>query len=621
MEPTDGASPVHDARQLLPYYALLALAIAGALAWLGWGRALGWDEVEFTRATEWVRQGRVPFRDFWEHHTPLTWFLMAPWKALFQGPGTGTVLAMRWGQVTLWIGIFLGLNAWMKDQGLPIRSRLATQALLLTSPFFVLWALQYRIDVSGNLFVVLALLASARLDRSRSMGLYCGALLGLAVLANLRLAPLVGVGLLVFPWMDLGERRWRWRLGAQWIWYGFSLVAALLALYLALTDSGALWWQNLIVDNALTDRLVQYQEPNFGRVVLMPFRNQDLSGCLLILGGGLGLLASLPSFRRPGLLHQLALLQAANFFFVSRMKVNYPYHFQLVLLFMMPFLGECLEAFRRWRPGPWGPRLVLGAAGFQMLLNVAAFAEHRQSRLLAYQDLVMREADRVTEPGEKVLDMCGFALNREPAYRYWFLAVNIRVLSLSGHVDRYPLKEFRDRPPRAVIYNFRGYNWFREWPELGRHLVTHYLPRHPNLWLPGLSGRLDASHRTMEWMVPRSGDYLLAGSEALAKHPWFKAPLHIGLRGTNLERGIELVSGDLPAVPGTVVAWTLNGKGLPAGTRRVSLKQGDRLNAELSSEGPVGLFVVDAHWPKLFEEAPLGVHMDELFFDYYKDDR
>jgi hypothetical protein len=35
----------------------------------------------------------------------------------------------------------------------------------------------------------------------------------------------------------------------------------------------------------------------------------------------------------------------------------------------------------------------------------------------------------------------------------------------------------------------------------------------------------------------------------------------------------------------------------------------------------VGLFVVDAHWPKLFEEAPLGVHMDELFFDYYKDDR
>ena len=591
-----------------------------ALAWLGWGRALAWDEVEFTRATDWIRQGRVPFRDFWEHHTPLSWFLMAPWKAMFRDPGADTILAMRWGQVPLWIGVFLTLSAWMKELGLAAWNRLAMQTLLLVSPFFVFWAIQYRIDVAGNFFVLLALLASARLPRLASMGLACGACLGLAVLANLRLAPLVVVALLAFPWMNLEQRRWRWRPGAYRIWIGFALAAALLAVYLLLTGSAVQWWQNLILDNAATDRLVQIQEPNFGRVVLMPFQNRDIAGCFLLIGGGLGLLAALKAFRKPGILQQLALLQVVNIFFVFRMKVNYAYHFQLVLLFMLPFLGERLEALRRWRPWAWGPGLILGVAGLQLLMNASDFARFHQGRLLAYQDLVMREADRATAPGDKVLDTCGFALNRASAYRYWFLAANVRVLSLARRIPRYTLQEFREAPPGAVIYNFRGYNWFREWPDLGQHLVTHYLPRYPNLWLPGLSGRLDASRRTVEWTVPRSGNYLLAGSEVLAQHPWFKAALHIGLRGTNLQRGIELAAKELSPVDGTVVAWTLNGQGLPAGVQRVSLRQGDRLASELRSGGPVGLFVVDARWPKLFEEAPLGSHMDELFFEYYRDD-
>ena len=54
---------------LLPIIALLA--IAARLLQLQGLHPLVWDEIEFFRATDWVWRGLVPYRDFWEHHTPL----------------------------------------------------------------------------------------------------------------------------------------------------------------------------------------------------------------------------------------------------------------------------------------------------------------------------------------------------------------------------------------------------------------------------------------------------------------------------------------------------------------------------------------------------------------------
>ena len=68
--------------------------LAAGLAPLGWmiqaGRALSWDEVGYFRATDRVAQGRAPYRDFFEHHPPLQWVLVAPVARLTEGPGGGT---------------------------------------------------------------------------------------------------------------------------------------------------------------------------------------------------------------------------------------------------------------------------------------------------------------------------------------------------------------------------------------------------------------------------------------------------------------------------------------------------------------------------------------------------
>jgi len=77
---------------------LIAVTITAAavrlLAILGL-HPLNWDEIEFFRATDWVRQGLVPYRDFWEHHTPLQWYLFAPFEAMTSSPGAAAIVWMR----------------------------------------------------------------------------------------------------------------------------------------------------------------------------------------------------------------------------------------------------------------------------------------------------------------------------------------------------------------------------------------------------------------------------------------------------------------------------------------------------------------------------------------------
>ena len=54
----------------------IAIALSAAairLVPLQWLHPINWDELEFFRATKWIAEGRVPYRDFWEHHTPLAW--------------------------------------------------------------------------------------------------------------------------------------------------------------------------------------------------------------------------------------------------------------------------------------------------------------------------------------------------------------------------------------------------------------------------------------------------------------------------------------------------------------------------------------------------------------------
>src|SRR5687767_8672544 len=173
------------------WLAVLIPAVAWVLVLVHRGESLAWDEVEFYRATRWIAEGKLPFRDYWEHHMPLQWFLFAPVARIFGGgAGIDSIVALRWAQLILWIGILAQTLQLAREQGISVWSRRAALAMLLTAPTFVRIAVQYRVDVVGNLAFLagFALIATGRATRARSI--VFGMFMSAAVLANMRLAPL-----------------------------------------------------------------------------------------------------------------------------------------------------------------------------------------------------------------------------------------------------------------------------------------------------------------------------------------------------------------------------------------------------------------------------------------------
>src|SRR5689334_7412276 len=137
-----GADDRRLLRAMTPFIGAAVLARLFALTFL---RPLNPDEVEFFRASDWVRQGLVPFRDFWEHHTPLQWFVFAPFTALASGAGASAVIVMRWAQVPVWIGTFWMIDVWMARAGLTRFARWSAMGVALCSSLFMLPATEFRV--------------------------------------------------------------------------------------------------------------------------------------------------------------------------------------------------------------------------------------------------------------------------------------------------------------------------------------------------------------------------------------------------------------------------------------------------------------------------------------------
>src|SRR5688572_10276913 len=205
----------------------IGLAITAALVRLiplQFLHPLNWDELEFWRATAWIAEGRVPFRDFWEHHTPLAWFVFAPFTLLTNDPGVGAVIALRWAQIPVWIATFWLLHVWMRNAGIERFARWAATAVALSSSLFMTPAVEYRVEALGC-----ALLMAGLVLAQRERYFFAGAALCLAGLTNLRLGPVLVVAVMAL----LVTRRLR---AAAIIAGGFAALAAALT-YFAATGS------------------------------------------------------------------------------------------------------------------------------------------------------------------------------------------------------------------------------------------------------------------------------------------------------------------------------------------------------------------------------------------------
>lgn len=599
-------------------FALIAIAAAARSVLLTWLHPLNWDEIEFFRATDWVSRGLVPYRDFWEHHTPLQWFLFAPVTKLIHAPGAAAVIAVRWAQVPVWIAAVFCLAVWMRRAGLTVAARAGSILLLLCSSMFMLAAIEYRIDSLGCAFYLLAILLLQKADRSFRFAAAGGAALCLAGFANIRLGPLLALTALLMRIVRPAERAWGGTNKANGIFAGVIGTFALCASYLLATGSAALAWRHVWVDNYLGDRLSEGTKWILLHRLAQPFgvqllvRSQplwdwqtvDLATVIILVIGAIGVVRVLiANCKAPDFLFVLAFLQAGNILFVAAMKFLYIYHFEIVLLLMLPFVGREIERFavssRRWAA-------VTAVLLLVSAINIYASIFRGKESDLAYQDLIMTEVDRHTPHEGSVFDGVGWALRMRPAYRYWFLAMIAVSLEREHVFAPYTLQEMQADPPAAIISDYRLYGWLLTHPPLASFATSQYLPVRLNLWLPGLSARLTAAARSKEWIVPADGQYRIYGSEVLSIHPWFQQPL---IFGTFPSSRTEIVLTGFPPASALPVTFAVDGKPI-ASAETLTLRRHQHLAVIYRGDRQLGLMIVPAGVHALFQQPPPGVTLD-----------
>jgi hypothetical protein len=571
------------------------LAAVWIIALLQRGLPLAVDEIEYFRATRWTSLGQLPYRDFWEHHPPLQWLLFAPVARFASGAGAGAIVFMRWMQMPLWIaicwlGVKLARRAEVQDCGWVV-----ALLLLVLSPTFLERAIEYRVDVVGNA-AFLAAITLAGWGNGRKGWPAFGALMSLAVLANMRLAPLVVLAAALFLVCDPSRRAWRWNAQALRMSLGVAATVAGFLGYLYFTRSLAGFLDGVLDYNRITKNVLEVR--TFRGALFRPFTTADLGGMLFWLAGAAGLIRALREFRRPGPLQVAALLTIGGIGTVAAMQVQYDYHFQTVWILLLPLAADAVARLRdaRWRTAA----VATGLAG--VLLSVAKTAPEFGAAM-GYQDEVMSAADRMTIDGEAVLDGSGFALRRTPAWRYWFLPTGIRFLAGARKLDPYDGKKMMADPPAAVITDYRFILYMRMFPDVAAYGVRHYVPLYRNLWIPGMTEIVGPGSRRIRWVAPRAGQYDIHVSDLLAKHPWFSRPLEyvttIGSRAPLLEIPLQR----LPGYGAAALQWSVDGKPVPANQRTIQLRKGAVVEVAGSAPVPAGVMLVP-HGVETLCQAP-----------------
>lgn len=151
------------------------------------------DEFEHVHAGFCLALGQLPYRDFFEHHGPLTYVLSAPLMLLLPHD-EGQLIAHRvvslgFVLLTLWAVWRIACRLYGRSSGI------VALGWLVTCPWFVEKSIEWRPDVPAMCLATLAVLALCRLELRRS-ALVAGFLFGLASMCTQKIAPLVlGAGL------------------------------------------------------------------------------------------------------------------------------------------------------------------------------------------------------------------------------------------------------------------------------------------------------------------------------------------------------------------------------------------------------------------------------------------
>jgi 4-amino-4-deoxy-L-arabinose transferase-like glycosyltransferase len=507
-----GASP--GAPTAVALLGLAAVVRAGFVL----NAALNPDESQHLHSAWLVARGQVPFVDFWEHHVPLLYYLLAPLtRWLAESPAV--YLAGRLVMVAAGGAALLLLYRAARGLGQPVAA--VAVVVLALQPRFVEHTTEIRPDVPALvawLAAVLALRSWRERDRPASLW-RAGLALGLAGSLTLK-AVYAGLGAAVAvaaasaraadgpprPARILGALG---RLGA-------GATAAVLALLAALTLAGGTAAPVGLARDVLGTSLrfidptkeLPVSEEGIGFFVLaavgvvLTLRREGLGvvrhpvhGPLLVPAAVIGLLLVLPG-----------------------VPAVYRHAWLPVLAAAAVYAGMALATlFAGARAGRPGAAVVLLGAVVVGLVAPAAGSvtialRDRNSVELRLMRLLLSHAC----PGEPVLDGTALAVFRPAAHRYRVLINGVRLWVANGVIAEETIVEDirRSRPPLA----------YPDWRvramvgPLQTFLARHYVQRSDGLLVPGariaVAGGPAGGRAHVDLLL--SGAYRLASSPGIA---------------------------------------------------------------------------------------------------------
>ena len=601
-----------DGMRLFPWAALVLSLLPPFLLLLA--APFNPDEVEYFRASRWVGAGLVPFRDFWEHHLPLHFVLLAPVAALARSAAVESFLLLRLAQLPLLIATVLVAARLLSRSGV---SRAAS--LLGLSCFFLAIhrsVVEIRIDVTMNLFLLGGLLALTREDDGGGArpapSFFGGVLLGLACLASQRAIPAALVALVALAALAASDaasasavgwrRNVRRALAAA---AGMAVTALVTAGFASISGALPALFEQCFRLNVLYEKLPSGAVRSPSAVDwLVRFLHRPGAVALLVLGAA-GALLGMRQARTRRLSTVVAILAAAQVFLLFSIRSPFPYQFQTLFWLLAILCAVTVDALMRI--GRRSAVVVASAAALLALVGmtfaVRAIRWPVLAETLAHQDHVLRSVDRLTRPGSVVLEGCGFAVNRRPALETWFLPSLARDLMAAGILESPSVKGLESRRVALVVADSRLLSTAMTTKAVGAFVARNFFPLERFVWVPSPNARLQPGERT-EWTILAGGAYRVVEVPYRLLHTWFESPWSFPFQRAKDGSAFRLDVSKLRPPDSAEVRLLLDGVPLDSGPDgRVVLEAGARLVAENTS-GLLRAVLVAPAGHRVFLDAP-----------------
>jgi hypothetical protein len=498
---------------VLGVLALLALRLASA-----WSLRVDSDEPQYLHVSWAWTQGFLPYRDFFDNHTPLFQLLMSPLLALL-GARADIVPCMRTAMIPFWV-LGLALTWWLGRRLWNVRVAWTATALTALFPLTYVASAQFRTgDLWWVIWVAAVGVAAVGAPRRGWLAL-SGLLAGLAFAISMKSSPLLLTQLLALAmlasfWRLQGHPiAWRaWLLAAPGWLLGLVLPLGAFAVFFALHDALPQAWYFWVTYNIV---------PGLG--------NWSGGEVHYLLFPAVWLLLALMTWRRlrdssdPQLTLRRLLPFTGGVLYLGALFSFWPL---LTLQDLLPVMPLILLGITGTRLGS-RPRVTAGFV-IAFVLELAVILAARppwRDHLLHQQERDLAAVLRLTRPGDYVMDAKGEAIFRQRPV-FWVFEDIARYRIAHGLLHP-QVRAHMVRTGTPLLMDYRM-------PREDRGFIEHnYLPVRGNVRVLGVRFRVATAGQAVALPVAVGQSYVLVSAQG---------PVHAQLDGREVYGPLRLAPG------------------------------------------------------------------------------